>query len=114
MEKTHITLLPPKGNSRESFLIKNGSDDVRVYRPVILDEGKDIYAYCEPHLVGISKIECNVRVVARKAGFNVLYDGKTVKVQVSFFFFFCWYLLVTSYNIGVYTKKKNKNSLINA
>lgn len=73
-------LLPPT-DRRSGYPVKHDGRDLTVVDPVVFHEEHDIYGYIER-----SYSDSHIRIIAKKAGINVLYDGKTVKIQVRKFF----------------------------
>lgn len=72
---TKLVLLPP--TDRRGYPVKHDGRDVRVFEPVVFHKDHEIYGYIER-----AYSDNHLRIIAKKAGINVLYDGTTVKIQV--------------------------------
>lgn len=77
---TKIVLSPPK-DRRPGYPVKQDGRDIRVVQPVVFHADHEIYGYIER-----SYTDSHLRIIAKKAGISILYDGKTVKIQVRHLF----------------------------
>lgn len=67
-----------QSESGNQYKVKYNGEEQTISEPVVFDEEQEIYAYTQRY----SSEHQHIKLVAKKAGINVEYDGKSIKVQV--------------------------------